>query len=431
MLVAIGTILLAGCGGGATRSTLLTIPAGAQSTFSHGLTNAVTMGFFRHNGIWLPTAEYSVSLPARFGPPVDDFIAGRVEGFDGEVLSNGNYLLVNFEEFAVVSPTGTQVVPLTSFTGGNPGCGTPRAASLDGHFLIAFCQDPSPALTIRKYTNAGTEVIGGNFPMVVSDGFDVAFDIASVGTGFAVFAADGAAVRVRRYSATGAMEGTEYTDPGTSVFWVAVEALTDGRVLLVHARDKTPSGPYHTVATVLNAANAQQSRVELSGTSLGRIPAMARAANGNVLVAFELGGPDALAYTVFSGAGQQLVESTLLTDHEPRDFNVGTFGNGDFAVIMTDDESNVGMFWNVRNGGSLVHTRPMLLDGGYAPDRRMLIFPTGPHTANVVYDVYSTPDARLIPIAKNYIEIVDANGSTTVGNYTGRSVDVRLIATGE
>jgi hypothetical protein len=128
MRVAIGTILLAGCGGGATPSTLLTIPAGTQSTFSHGLTNAVRMGFFRHNGIWLPIAEYSVSLPARFGPPVDDFIAGRVEGFDGEVLSNGNTLLVSFEEFAVVSPTETQVVPLTSFTGGNPGCGTPRAA---------------------------------------------------------------------------------------------------------------------------------------------------------------------------------------------------------------------------------------------------------------------------------------------------------------
>jgi hypothetical protein len=95
-----------------------------------------------------------------------------------------------------------------------------------------------------------------------------------------------------------------------------------------------------------------------------------------VLIAYELGGPDAIAYAVLSG---ELAGPTNISGHEPRNLAAGVFGDGDFVVAIIEDESQALMMWNVRNDGSLVHGAPIFPGEGSLPaSNRFSIFPSGP-----------------------------------------------------
>ena len=122
---------------------------------------------------------------------------------------------------------------------------------------------------------------------------------------------------------------------------------------------------------------------------------MAVAPNDNVLIAFEYGGPDAPGYAVVDSNGAIVSPARFLTFVEQDALYAGAFGDGDFMVIVGEDDSNVSLKFTISHDGTMLH-EPGLGTGGIPGEdqqrgvvtldnKTVAVFEASYHSARPIY----------------------------------------------
>lgn len=425
-------------GGESVATVSGTIAAGGTLSLSHGFSDAFVNAQYTEAGEVRALADYVNLHSPIVGTPVRNFSSGgSLSGHDGIVLANGNYVLYDYDEFLIVQPDGTEVLPWTDVTDASSDL---SAAVLGDGFVVGYNTGGFPSsFELRYYDNTGADVgfAGGTLAVITIPDYNGTAEITSTNAGgFAVGgffddAAGEATRRVMRFDMNGAPVGTDFEAPvsGTSSY-VGLRAL-GGDLLVMVYKENNADGDDAIRASVIDAAGTEMMVHELGGTYLGDHVGIERAPNGHVITAYELGGPDAFAFAVFDDMGNMLAGPTTITGYEPDEISVGVFGDGDFLVGMVEDDSSAGLAWNVRNDGRLVHSVPMHFGGGFEPDYRWFMAPSGDHEVTMTYDVYSDPSSYMVRINKNYLTLdITSATEATVTNFSASDVDVVIGAFG-
>ena len=427
-------------GGESVATVSGTIAAGGTLSLSHGFSDAFVNAQYTEAGEVRALADYVNLHSPIVGTPVRNFSTdGSLNSHDGIVLANGNYVLYDTDEFLIVQPDGTEVLAWTTVPSAN---GDLTAAVVGDGFVVGFDDGSGGFSTpsnfiVRRYDNMGTDIGFAGAPELSLASYDGTAEITATNAGgFAIAgffqnAAGERQRRVMRFDADATPVGTDFEAPtsGNSSY-VGVRALGGDLLVMVYKEDNADSDDAIR-ASVVDAAGTELMVHELGGTYLGDHVGIERAPNGHVITAYELGGPDAFAFAVFDDMGNMLAGPTTITGYEPDEISVGVFGDGDFLVGMVEDDSSAGLAWNVRNDGRLVHSVPMHFGGGFEPDYRWFMAPSGDHEVTMTYDVYSDPSSYMVRINKNYLTL-DTTSATeaTVTNFSASDVDVVIGAFG-
>jgi hypothetical protein len=131
----------------------------------------------------------------------------------------------------------------------------------------------------------------------------------------------------------------------------------------------------------------------------------ALAPNGNVLLAFEYGGPDAMGYAVVDEGGSLLAGPTLLSALEPDAVAAGVFGDGDFALFVGEDDTNVMQMYVISSvDGSL--RAPANIVGATSPnDGIRTVLPLDAGTVAVFEADYHNRNLAMTQVSKGYLEL--------------------------
>ena len=431
-----------------TMSVRGTIAPGGELVLPHGLASAQVTAAYVEEGRVRDISEFIGLHSPVVGEPITNFSSRRLSSHHGEVLSNGDYLLYGNGEFAIFKPDGTEVVPWTTPDVSQTFLCHLKAEALEGGgFLLIYDPDCFGATaTVQRFDNTGSpeNFPGGSTASVTLGG--VAFSNVNANSvcarpdgsfttvTSAIEVATGDRVRLMAwYGADGSevLAASTMPDP-TSNGYIQVECLGNGNVAVIHEDELGAEEDEATVLTVHDPTNAVVASYTINGSYIGDTISSATAPNGNFIVATEIGGPDALMYAVFDPTGALIGGPTTLSGHEPDYFTAGVYPDGDFVIGAVEDDSGVGMMWNVRNDGRPEHTMPIFFGDGFEPDNRFAIFP-GSNSNEVVmtYDVYNNPDSYMVTVSKNYLSLTEtAEGEATVTNYSHDTVEVVLSAVG-
>ena len=145
---------------------------------------------------------------------------------------------------------------------------------------------------------------------------------------------------------------------------------------------------------------------------------------------FEIAGPDSNVYYKSNPAGTDTFGPHPYTDHEYDERSqVTSFADGTFMMVSGEDDSLMSAIWNIDENGVAAEIQLFspISAPGYA--NRELIT-TGPYTAKWAYGGYNTDAHYTIDVHKNELKVTEADGSFTVTNQSGHTVDTSIMLVG-
>ena len=431
------------------KSITKILASGEVLVLEHGFSIAsASAQYVEHNNV-LPVSNYPATHSPKVGDAVADFSSnGRLTSHDGFLLSNGNYALVNYENFMIINPQGEELLAMSSpDVDGKDACSMHGAAVKDIGFVLAYtiCNEDQKTLLVKRFDLAGADIGFDDGSSIKTISSDLAYGlrVSSVSDGgFAISFVTNISEtndsienqrNLLRFNAAGEQQGELVSELAPySSSYIGLAPLADGALLWVSSFDLNPSDTTSKrviQASVVSAAGIESKTQIIGGTYLGDVVKTARADNGNVMIAYELGGPDAMAYAVFNAKGELIAGPTTITGHEPDFYSAGVFGDGDFVLAMGEDESEAGLMWNINNQGQLMHSDSIKFGHGWEPDYRFSIFPVNDFQVNLVYEAYSDPSSYMQTVAKNYLPVKKiSEAEVSVTNWSAQSVEVVLTA---
>ena len=145
---------------------------------------------------------------------------------------------------------------------------------------------------------------------------------------------------------------------------------------------------------------------------------------------FEIAGPDSNVYYKSNPAGTDTFGPHPYTDHEYDERSqVTSFADGTFMMVSGEDDSLMSAIWNIDENGVAAEIQLFspISAPGYA-DRELIT--TGPYTAKWAYGGYNTDAHYTIDVHKNELKVTEADGSFTVTNQSGHTVDTSIMLVG-
>ena len=145
---------------------------------------------------------------------------------------------------------------------------------------------------------------------------------------------------------------------------------------------------------------------------------------------FEIGGPDSNVYYKSNPAGTDTFGPHPYTDHEYDERSqVTSFADGTFMMVSGEDDSLMSAIWNIDENGVAAEIQLFspISAPGYS-DRELIT--TGPYTAKWAYGGYNTDAQYTIDVHKNELKVTEADGSFTVTNQSGHTVDTSIMLVG-
>lgn len=160
---------------------------------------------------------------------------------------------------------------------------------------------------------------------------------------------------------------------------------------------------------------------------------IAIADNGNTLVVYELGGPDATGFAVLDQQGELLSQPDLLSDNEPDEVLAAVFADGSFAAVHFEDDSIAATMNIITNTGVMLpeqdfiaplspigYAKPMAIT---ASDSSFLFF----------YGAYEEESGfQFVEVFKNRLVLnAVSDEDVTLTNQSQHTVEVVLTAVGQ
>jgi len=421
---------------GADGSAILsgTIDPGSFLSLTHGLGtgNLVYQGQFIKNDLIYDHSLYPLLFGPEYGPATELATGTDLDSdVDAAVLENGTIALLFNDEgriyVMVVDAAGAEVVAPIDLGGFDQ---SRDLAALVGGGFVAAWNDNSDAFFVVQFDDLA-EQVGDMGHSVHSDverveveglaggGFVIAYSTGeSGGTGTSVEVRSGADV---------VEAGPVLLTPEETFSLVSLPGGGFG----VLARDSFPDGDGSGDAVSYFTLDADA--VLLGELTLAEDYSLemdtAAAPNGSVLLAFEYGGPDAMAYAVVDEAGTLISPPTLLSAHEPDAVAAGVFADGDFALFVGEDDTNVMELFVIGSTDGALRA-PANVVGVVSPDDgRRAVLTFGDAKVTLLESAYPGNRIAMTEVSKGYLELRRVSDEEVqLHNFTPEALDATVAA---
>lgn len=258
--------------------------------------------------------------------------------------------------------------------------------------------------------------------------------IATADGGFAMAMAGddnstgGQFLEVVSWAPGGGMTSFEVDDNDSSYGRIA--QLDDGRYALLVEREFDEDGLAGIDLLIAQADGTLDTEVRLQNSYLTDDSEVVAGAQGTILVAAESGGPDLPFYAVIANDGTVVMPSTGMSGWENDMIQAAAFADGDFLVMVAEDDSNAPMTWAISAQGALL--RPMVVgDVTVVPDDVRGAFMPGP--GNTLMHLAPSYDSDVAPYLSTYhkgvLQLrVESEDEVRLYNETPDTLDVTLVA---
>jgi hypothetical protein len=269
--------------------------------------------------------------------------------------------------------------------------------------------------TGTNYLSPGVTGLGdGGFVTFVSD------DWASLGS------------EVRRFDAIGAQVGAAYRiDGGIS----SLSEISGGRLLAVGREGREVSSSGKILALVLgwdadSNSFVEEKRQEIFKGYINEAVCVAQNVDGNILVAFEDRGPDALAYAVLDSEGDLVVGPNYLVSAEiGSNVDCAVLEDQSFAVVAVEEDSYMGMMFNISRSGSPDYHQDVLGVMPYWDQWPSEVYSNPDNTLTMIFRGYGDQPGVFRKFSKNRLDlIVESSTEVRVVNNTAHTVTVTITA---
>ncbi len=420
-----------------------TVQPGDTLTLTHGYSSAAILAHYEEDGQLYELADY----PERHSPvtrapvtiTVGEVDSGRMRS---AALSTGDIAVIwaydNGPGYTVmhniVDTDGVTVVAATEIVQAGSIDTVQVAALINGGYVLGWHVEND--FWLQRYDSAGA---AQGAPITHDDIIDRSRTLALTGTsdgGFAVaYGATGPPYyqRIRRYNGDGSPNGAPTDillgdDDAPVGDPASLKGLDDGRLLLVH----TGFAADEQIEAVFIDAAGTPGTPHILGYSYNQAHCIAKAPNGNILVSYELGGPDSAMYVMFDDNESIIAGPSLFTADEPSRFGCGVFGDGHFAMLMLEGDSLAGALYNIGNDGYLwpgfslwsgVH------GPGYGAPQTVTLSNSDIDVIFVGYE--ARLGAQLLHVTKGFLPVETLSATQVqVTNWAADPVDVSLTAVG-
>lgn len=205
--------------------------------------------------------------------------------------------------------------------------------------------------------------------------------------------------------------------------------LDDGRLAMLVERRLAEDAPDGIDLLIAQPDGTLDAEVRLQDSSLTEDAALVLGSQGTILVAAESGGPDLPFYAVLDTDGNVVQPPTGMSGWENTMIEAAAFPDGDFFVLVTEDDSLAPMTWVVGAQGGLL--RPMVVgDLTVVPDYDPGFFlPSDGNTVSHVAPSYdgSTP-AFQSTYTKGLLQLrVVSDEEVRLYNETPDTLDVTMV----
>ena len=209
-----------------------------------------------------------------------------------------------------------------------------------------------------------------------------------------------------------------------------IAQLDDGRFALLVEREVGEDGVDGIDLLIAQADGTLDTEVRLQNSYITSDSAVVVGSQGTILVAAESGGPDLPFYAVIADDGTVVMPATGMSGWENDMIQAGAFADGDFLVMVTEDDSYAPMTWAISAQGALL--RPMVVgDITVVPDYNRGSFMPGPgNTLLHLAPSYDSDSASyLSTYHKGVLQLrVESEDEVRLYNETPDTLDVTLVA---
>lgn len=303
----------------------------------------------------------------------------------------------------------------------------------DGGFVVFFEYESSSMDIIRmdRYDALGVLV---NTEALGEEGHEYN-TVRAVPTADGGFAAalggysDGSAfVEVVLWSPTAGMSTLSIED--TSGDDARIAPLDDGRIALLVERRLGEDAPRGIDFLIAQTDGTLDVEVRLQNSYITDSCSLVLGSQGTLLVAAESGGPDLPFFAVLDTAGNVVQDATGMSGWENDNIQAAAFPDGDFFIMVSEDDSLAPMTWVVGAQGGLL--RPMVVgDMTAVPGYRNGVFlpSTGNNIAHLTPSYDSSLPAYMSTYTKGLLQIrVESDDEVRLYNETPETLDVTMAA---
>lgn len=279
--------------------------------------------------------------------------------------------------------------------------------------LVSDTRVGSPTDT-RLYYSANAVSLADGGAMVCTPGWDE--------DDYASFA------EVHVWEADGTQSMFEIADVDGS--YCRIAELSDGSVALGVERRLTEDAPDGLDVVFAERDGTINAEVRVNNSYVTDDLALVAGSQGTLLVAAESGGPDLPFYAVLRDDGTVIQPATGMSGWENDTIQAAAFADGDFFILVHEDDSIAPMTWVVGAQGTLL--RPMVIgDITGVPDDDLGAFFAGEgNTVGHLSPSYeSEVDPYLSTYTKGLLQLrVDSDDAVSLHNETPDTLDVTLVA---
>lgn len=345
----------------------------------HGLAgkNFLYDAQFEKNGIVYNHDQYSSLFPSEYAPPIA-VVPASLEAYSHVVattLSDKNIAIAYIRGsellLKIVDATGTEVVPEILVSSAAQGAQVNLSAFDSGNMLVTYLTDNGYRY-YQRYTNT-LATVSGPLQVIPTYTSDALRSVTLADDRFVLAYTENDStltevLHLAFYDASGKDESTQtLTTAEHFAQCTQLKRLPNGNLaVLYHDND---SGSDIVNYEIFDPTGKSLSKTKISDDYCID-SALAIAPNGNALVAFEYGGPDAPGYAVVDANGSLVSPPRFLTFVEQDAIYAGTYADGSFFVMVGEDDSNVGRKFTIGNDGTMLH-EPGYATGYIPPNDRL------------------------------------------------------------
>jgi hypothetical protein len=209
-----------------------------------------------------------------------------------------------------------------------------------------------------------------------------------------------------------------------------IAELDDGRLAILVERELNEDAADGIDLLIAQPDGTLDAEIRLQNSYLTEDCALVLGSQGTLLVAAESGGPDLPFYAVVDTDGTVLRPATGMSGWENTMIEATAFADGDFLVMVTEDDSLAPMTWAISAQGNLL--RPMVVgDITVVPDYDPGAFIPG--VGNQVMHLAPSYDSDNAPYLSTYTKgilqlRVESDDEVRLYNETPDTLEVTLVA---
>ena len=205
--------------------------------------------------------------------------------------------------------------------------------------------------------------------------------------------------------------------------------LDDGRMAILVERKLSEDAPDGIDLLLAQPDGTLDAEIRLQNSYITYDTALVVGSQGTILVAAESGGPDLPFYAIVDTGGNIVLPATGMSGWENDSIQAAAFPDGDFFIMVTEDDSNAPMTWAIDAEGALL--RPMVIgDITVVPDDAVGAFL--PSDGNTIAHLAPSYDSDSPPYLSTYTKgllqlRVESEDEARLYNETPDTLDVTMV----